>query len=144
MSSKDWTLLVIAAARGKQVSPVQLQKTLFMLSKNLTPDQRQTRRFYTFRAYDYGPFDRVIYDDAAQLRDEGLVLIHPETGTFRQYMALPPGLQRAEELKAQLALPVVEYLDGVAAWARSLSFSDLVRAIYKQYPETKVNSVFRD
>jgi uncharacterized phage-associated protein len=144
MTPKDWTLLVIASARGKPLSPVQLQKTLFLIGKNVTAEKRHSRKFYRFLAYDYGPFDRTIYDDADELRNEGLILIHPETGSFRNYIALPAGIQRAETLRAELDPNIREYLDGVVAWARSLSFNDLIRSIYRRYPETKVNSVFRE
>jgi uncharacterized protein len=113
MNSKDWTLLVIAAAKGKEISPVQLQKTLFLIDRNLSPEQRKTRNFYEFQAYDYGPFNRAIYDDAADLGREGLVLIYPEAGTYRQYIALPAGLERANDLRSQLDPTVTEYLDGV-------------------------------
>ncbi len=95
MTPKDWTLLVIASARGKEVSPVQLQKTLFLIGKNLTPAQRRSATFYNFRAYDYGPFDRTIYDHADELRNEGLILIYPESGSLRGYIALSAGLDRA-------------------------------------------------
>jgi hypothetical protein len=144
MSPKDWTLLVIASAGGKTVSPVQLQKTLFLLGKKLTPTQRHSSKFYKFRAYDYGPFDRTIYDHADELRSEGLILIHPEAGSSRHYVALPAGIDRADQLRAELEPTVTEYLDEVVAWARGLGFNDLVRAIYLEYPETKVNSVFRE
>ena len=143
MTPKDWTLLVIASARGKDVSPVQLQKTLFLIGQNLTSAQRQCAKFYKFRAYDYGPFDRAIYDHADELRNEGLILIYPESGSFRNYVALPAGIERADQLRAELVPPVTDYLDGVVAWARSLSFKELVRAIYEDYPQMKVNSVFQ-
>ncbi|OGA95871.1 MAG: hypothetical protein A3G27_05955 [Betaproteobacteria bacterium RIFCSPLOWO2_12_FULL_66_14] len=144
LNPKDWTLLVVASARGKDVSPVQLQKTLFLLGKNLTPGQRWSTKFYKFRAYDYGPFDRTIYDDAEELRNEGLILIHPETGSFRNYVALPAGIERANQLRDGLKPSVTEYLDEIVTWARGLSFNDLVRAIYREYPEMKANSVFRE
>jgi uncharacterized protein YwgA len=143
MTRKDWTLLVIAAARGKALSPVQLQKTLFLIGANLSDDARRTKRFYNFRAYDYGPFAREIYDDAEQLSREGLVLVYPETGSYRNYIATSAGIQRADELRKDLSGDVVIYVDEVVKWAHSLSFNDLVRAIYQQYPEMKAQSVFR-
>ena len=36
-----------------------------------------------------------------------------------------------------------EYISRVFQWVRALSFEQLVRAIYAQYPEMKENSVFR-
>jgi len=39
---------------------------------------------------------------------------------------------------------VRKYLDDVVEWTRSLSFTELVKAIYQDYPDMKANSVFRD
>ena len=69
MTPKDWTLLVLASAGGP-LSPVQLQKTLFLIDRNLSRAQRGVTRFYNFRAYDYGPFDSAIYTDAVILQTE--------------------------------------------------------------------------
>jgi len=144
MTRKDWALLVIAAAHGKAVSPVQLQKCLFLLGENLGAKERQTSKYYTFRAHDYGPFDRAIYDDAEELELEGLVLIYPEPSqTSRRYHATPAGLEHAQALRKGLGATATDYLDRVVPWARSLRFDELVRAIYRDYPDMKVNSVFR-
>jgi uncharacterized protein YwgA len=143
MTRKDWTLLVIAAARGDAVSPVQLQKSLFLIDRNLSPTSRGTTHFYHFRAYDYGPFDGAIYSDATELALEGFVLVHPESGASRRYIATPTGLSRAETLRKELEGGVVVYLDEVVTWVRRLSFNELVGAIYHHYPEMKANSVFQ-
>jgi uncharacterized protein YwgA len=145
LEGKDWTLLVIAAGKGSTLTPVQLQKSLFLLSRNLTRTQLQVAEFYSFKAYDYGPFNAQIYSDAKQLRDEGLVIIDPMDGArYRDYSATVPGLTSAEQLRTELGAEVRDYLDEVVAWTRSLSFDALVRAIYRDYPEMKANSVFRN
>ena len=144
MRRKDWTLLVIAAARGESVSPVQLQKALFLIAENLTPGQRGTTSFYHFVAYDYGPFDQTAYADAEVLEREGLIRIYSQPYRYRVYVSTPTGSNRAEVLRQELAVEVVEYLDRVVDWVRSLSFNDLVRAIYRSYPQMKVNSVFAE
>ncbi len=143
MTRKDWPLLVIAAAQGKPVSPVQLQKALFLIGQTLPPAQVQTQVFYDFAPYDYGPFDGTVYSDAQQLEREGLVAINFPPFRNREYVATSTGLERAAALRANLAPNVTHYLDEVVQWVRSLSFSDLVRAIYAKYPAMKANSVFR-
>jgi uncharacterized protein YwgA len=75
MTPKDWTLLVIAAADPKPLQPVQLQKSLFLLGRNLSPEQLQVKEFYDFQPYDYGPFCSDIYSNAEKLSDEGLIRI---------------------------------------------------------------------
>jgi len=132
MTPKDWTLLVLASAGGP-LSPVQLQKTLFLIDRNLSRAQRGVTRFYNFRAYDYGPFDSAIYTDAVILQTEGRAMISDSAGPHRQYAVL----RRALEPN------VLEYVDRAARWVRSMPFRELVRAIYAQYPEMRANSVFR-
>jgi uncharacterized protein len=141
---KDWILLTIAAARGESLSPVQLQKSLFLIERNLTGAQRRTRDFYKFTPYDYGPFDSTIYRDAGKLESEGYVsIIQTGNGSYREYAATPDGLRNASELRQQLDEVALDYLDRVVEWTRKLSFGELVSSIYKAYPEMAVNSVFR-
>jgi hypothetical protein len=61
----------------------------------------------------------------------------------RVYRLTASGLQAAAESRAKLNPALVAYLTAVVKWVSSLSFPDLVRAIYKKYPEYKENSVFR-
>jgi len=144
MTRKDWTLLAIAAANGEPVSPVQLQKLLFLLGANLSPQQLGTGVFYHFTPYDYGPFDSAVYLDAEALEREGFVRIETPPGSYREYTATPAGLSRAATLKGQLDPAVSAYLEQTAAWVRSLSFNDLLRAVYRAYPAMKVHSVFQE
>lgn len=139
---QNWTLLVLAAARGGSLPPVKLQKALFLISRDVPADER--RKFYKFRPYDYGPFSRAIYSDAEELEALGLVEIEPsEFARYRLYRATPKGIEFAIEQRSMLRPATVAYLDRMLEWVQSLSFKDLVRAIYKAYPEMRVNSVFR-
>ena len=75
MNRSDWALLAIASADGSSVSPVQLQKALFLLGEDLP--KTKTQSFYEFEPYHYGPFDQAVYSDAEKLSREGLVSIVP-------------------------------------------------------------------
>lgn len=144
LDKKDWLLLVIAAANGESVSPVQLQKGLFLIGRNLEPGQLRSKSFYDFKPYDYGPFDSNIYRDAEQLQAEGdVVITAPSTRTYREYVVTPAGLKKARAVKGQLDATTYDFLLKVVKWVRTLSFSELVRAIYRAYPEMKVKSVFQ-
>ena len=141
LTKKDWTLLAVAAAMGDPLTPVQLQKSLFLLG-----EKRQAvvgQDFYQFEPYSYGPFCRAIYDDAEILEAEGFVRIdRADPGrNWAQYSATVKGLARARELRDEAPTAAVEYLDVAVQWVRSLSFSELVRAIYQEFPEQKKHSV---
>ncbi|MGH7720251.1 MAG: hypothetical protein ACREON_15585 [Gemmatimonadaceae bacterium] len=123
---------------------MQLQKTLFLLGRRLTPEQLRVSKFYEFAPYDYGPFSREVYEDAERLEREGLVQIErPPHTRFNLYAVTPAGLERAAELEEVLAPPVRDYVRSVVAWAMSLTFNQLVSEIYKAYPEMRENSVFQ-
>jgi hypothetical protein len=138
---RDWTLLAIGLAKGRGLSPVQLQKVLFLLGKSLPSDIGSD--FYTFEPYNYGPFDRTVYTDADYLSAVGLVSITSTGSGYSEYAATPEGQSRTEMIKAHAPHRAVAYLGKVIPWAQSLSFSSLVRAIYNKYPEYRVNSVFQ-
>jgi len=141
----DWVLLAIDASSAKSLSPVQLQKALFLFTRNLDSAQRMTSSFYQFEPYDYGPFDRTVYDDAEALEKSGYIVIDcPHSTGRRRYSATAAGSQRAASIRESLRLETREYLDRVVAWMTGLTFNGLVKAIYKEYPEMRVNSVFQD
>jgi len=143
MKRKDWNLLVLAAAEGKPLTPVQLQKILFLIEKNVP--QKQRRDFYNFKPYDYGPFDVVVYQDAEALEQDGFICIRPvPERQWSEYAATPAGLKAAEQLQKGLAPGVKEYIQALVEWASKLSFQEIVSAIYKAYPAYKEKSVFQE
>lgn len=141
---KDWCLLVLAAAQGAPLQPVQLQKSLFLIGENVKPvESGLSVNFYAFEPYDYGPFDSNVYADAEELQREGLAYItqHPHR-SYRQYAATNLGLQRANEIESRLPAGVCEYVRSVVQWALPRSFNEIVRTIYRQYPAQRARSVF--
>jgi uncharacterized protein len=144
MRREDWTLLAISVAGGKGLSPVQLQKTLFLVGRRL-PQGDLGDAFYNFEPYNYGPFDVSIYQDAEMLEGRGLVAIsRSNERRWAQYLPTPDGVRAAGTLRERANPRAVAYLEQVVAWAMRLSFRDLVRAIYAEFPEFRINSVFQD
>lgn len=142
MDRENWTLLTLAAA-DTPLQPVQLQKSLFLLSRNVR-SKVLGRNFYTFEPYDYGPFCKDIYGDTEILEAKNLAKItRPPVSRFNTYSVTPEGSAIADDLRQHLSAKVVDYLDRVVGFVQSVSFSQLVSAIYKAYPEMRKNSVFR-
>ena len=143
MNRQDWLLLVLASTE-KALTPVQLQKSLFLLEKTLS-DNLIGEDYYQFEPYDYGPFDSSVYQDAEVLADEQLTAIVPSiTGRWQEYSIRPEALDRVSEIKKDLPEDVQTYVRNLVNWTQSKSFSQLVRFIYEHYPEYKANSVFQD
>jgi len=143
MKRRDWTLLVLAVAEGKPLTPVQLQKVLFLIGQNVPQEHRP--EFYDFVPYDYGPFDVTVYQDAESLQKDGLACIRPVPGRqWSEYAATRAGLEVAERIKKSLAPWITKYIQALVEWASNLSFQEIVRAIYKAYPAFKKKSVFQE
>jgi len=140
MRKMDWLLLVISSAKNGVLTPVQLQKSLFLikeLDSDLTGDD-----FYVFKPYNYGPFTAEIYRDAEALEMDGLIVISGSPSRFREYSITKEGLCKAGEIKKELAEQAVKFVSEVVAWTQSLTFENLIRAIYTHFPQYKENSVF--
>ncbi len=143
MDRKDWLLLVIAAAEGDLLSPVQLQKSMFLLGK----EQKSAvgKGFYNFIPYAYGPFCVDLYHDAEDLERQGLVSIHLNlSGRWREYRATPAGVERAREIGECTNKQVVDYVSRTVNWIKGMSFHQLVKEIYDKYPAYRKHSVFQD
>jgi uncharacterized protein len=140
--NSDWTLIVLAAAGNRALSPVQLQKALFLLAKECPVEVGDA--FYTFRPYNYGPFSEVVYSDADELVARGLAERLTTSGRrWVEYGATDRGRLQAQKLRTELPVRAVSYIDALVPWVCGLSFEQLVRAIYVSYPEMRANSIFK-
>lgn len=137
MKREDLLLKIIAAAEGQPLNPAQLQKVAFYVGMHFAAELRD---YYEFRKYDYGPFCVDVYRDAEKLEREGMITIsiHPGGG-WRQYAATLAGIRA--ELK-DIPDEISTYIIRKVRWARDLSFPELVRAVYQEFPQFRENSVF--
>jgi uncharacterized protein len=136
-------LAALAAESGSVFAPVQVQKMFFLLDKNVASDLGGKQ--FSFEPYDYGPYDRSVYSELEVLARQCLVSIEAADGAARRkYSLTAAGFDVGQRTLGQLAPRAREYFQRVSAWVRSLGFAELVGAIYQQYPDMKVNSVFRD
>lgn len=137
----DWALLAIFLADEKGLSPVRLQKSLFLLGKEFP--RIVGKNYYEFIPYNYGPFCAKIYDDVGALISKGFV---EEKGiakqTWSEYFITPAGRKYVGQLPLDRIEDARGYLFQVIEWAQGLMFQELISAIYKAYPEYKKHSVF--
>lgn len=142
MKDKDIVLLVISAASGEGLSPVQIQKSLFLIGGSHLPELPAD--FYQFHPYNYGPFNEEIYADADSLVQEGMVFSVPVSGHgWAKYVVTPKGTAKAEEIKKKLSKTLTDFIQVIVDWVSSLSFAELLRAIYRAFPQYRANSVFQ-
>lgn len=142
MKRNEIVLAALAAAEGGAFSPVQVQKLFFLLDRNIA--EHIGGRQFEFEPYDYGPFDSRVYSALEELARDGLVEIESGgSGAARRYLLSERGLGQGREKLNSLPVAATDYMRRAVSFVRSVSFSELVSAIYKAYPEMKVNSVFK-
>lgn len=165
---KDLLLLVLAADDAAPVTGVtRLQKYLYVLQEHngWRPRLKST---YEFQPYDFGPFDDQVYADLDFLENLDLIRKEPageeppaETGEQReasdswatsdpefapweedeeiwQYRLTPKGRQFAERL--HLDASERQAVEDLKSQWNGRPLSELLRWLYKTYPDTAVNS----
>lgn len=143
MEKKELILSALAVGNCDIYTPVQIQKLLFLIDKNVA--QSTGGPFFDFQPYSYGPFDKQICDLLGSLSQEGDVeAIRNPYLKWVKYRLTPKGQKKGEAILNSIDSKAKGYIRKLSEFVRSLSFVELVSAIYKAYPEMRVNSVFQD
>jgi uncharacterized protein len=99
MRREQVALMMLASANGRTFTPAQIQKALFLLSRE-SPELFSESPGYTFRPYDYGPFDSAVYDDIdSSVRRGNAEIIR---GWVRSYRATAAGVEEGKQLLEKL------------------------------------------
>lgn len=142
MDRKGIVLAGLSTGNCGLFTPVQVQKLFFLIDKNLSGRINNGQTFFNFEPYNYGPFDKNVYVTLEDLAGDGYV----ETVTqesWTSYRLTQKGQEEGERILSGLSPEEKGYIKEVSDFVRRLSFSQLVSAIYKAYPEMKVNSAFQ-
>lgn len=141
MQKRELLLAAMSAGGGEEHTPVQVQKLVFLIEQNVAADLGGST--FDFVPYDYGPFDSSLYEVLRQLEAEGLATATVTSRGWKKYSLTPEGQRRGAEVLDSTPARASNYIRQVSAFVLRLSFADLVSAVYKAYPDMKVNSVFR-
>jgi hypothetical protein len=142
MTRQEFMLAVLASGGGQEHSPVQLQKLFFLLDK--TVPERIGGPQFNFQPYDYGPFDKAVFEDLRALAARDLVSISTPTNGPHIYRPTPQGFSEGSGLLGQFPAGTADYIRQLSAWVCQQSFASLVSGIYQQFPEMKSRSVFTE
>lgn len=126
--------------KSETLAPVQVQKLLFLIDREAA--SLLGGPFFAFEPYDFGPFDRAVYDTLDFLLREQLVFVDHNFRP-RRYGLTTAGYERGLQELADLDQSSRSYLREITTWVLRLNFSQLVTAIYKKYPEMKAKSIFK-
>jgi hypothetical protein len=140
MDRPELILTAMVPGGAHRYTPVQIQKLLFLIDRQIP--QHVGGPHFHFEAYHYGPFDRTIYWELERLAAQGFVSIDQACAP-RTFTLTPEGLSRGTILLNGLQEPIKDFIIRTCAFVVSQSFSSLVSAIYKAFPEMRENSVFQ-
>lgn len=140
MDTEDLILAALSPGGGYKYSPVQVQKLFFLIDRQI-PDEIGGPHFQ-FEPYHYGPFDRAVYQQLEHLAARGLVVID-STGTPRTFALTPEGEAFGKAALVGAPERGRNFIQRASEFVRNQSFSSLVSAIYKAFPDMRVNSVFQ-
>ena len=138
---KSEMILLAMSALGEihAFTPSQIQKLMFIIDREAKLNEGAT---FEFVPYDYGPFDKEVYNELKALQLQGLVRIKP-LNTYRTYALTEQGMARGLEIAKMLTEEKKKYLHDICEWVASVDFGVLISSVYSLYPEMAVNSVFR-
>jgi hypothetical protein len=128
-----------AAGQNATFTPVQVQKLFFLLDREAS--HLINGPHFTFRPYDYGPFDSDVYSTLDSLERHGLAAVVADR--YRLYVLTAEGFADGQRVLLSLPTETREFIRKTARWVKALNFQQLVAAIYRRYPEMKANSIFQ-
>lgn len=141
MNKREMILIAFAPAKGAVHTPVQVQKLLFLIDREIS--EFTGGPHFNFQPYNYGPFDETVYDEIMTLvKDDYIEIV--QGMSWNSYRLTKKGQNEGDKLLSSLEPKAKNFIEEVSELVQSLSFSQLVSAIYKAYPDMKVNSVFQD
>ena len=141
-SRDSWVLAGMTATGKSSLRPVHVQKLFFLLDERVAVGLGD--RFFSFQPYDYGPFDKAVYESLESLGDAGLVEITSTSSGLRSYELTATGRARGTAELSKLPAPTQDKIRSLAEWVAGQDFASLVSAVYKAYPAMRANSVFVD
>ena len=133
-------VLAAMAAGGPRASffPIQLQKLLFLIDREI--HEFVNGPHFHFIPYNYGPFDKDIYIEINILIRKGEVDANAEE-RYPSYFLTGSGTLSGINALNGFPEPASQYMQEAAAWVRSLTFKQLLAAIYAYFPDMAINSV---
>jgi hypothetical protein len=141
MTRDELILAAMAPGGGYGYTPVQMQKLLFLIDRQIPAHVGGPH--FNFIPYHYGPFDRAVYFQLDRLAGEGSITVD-HTSSPRTFQLTPAGLGKGTMVLSALSPPIQDFITRTSHFVRTQSFSSLVSAIYKAFPEMRENSVFQN
>lgn len=136
MKKREWLLLAI----HDRMEPIQIQKSLFKFSMESRAPKEE---LYDFVPYNWGPMNLEIYDDLAELREQGTIEFIPSGRGWNVYRLTASGKDRENKIRKKANPKLLARLDGIRDYVNSRNFGKLLEDVYHDYPDYAEMSLFR-
>lgn len=142
MQKQDWLLVYLSLPSKSEtnlIDPIRIMKGLFLFRMEF---KDKLKDFYDYKPYLYGPCSFEIYNDLLGLQLKGLVDDYSQPlSRWSYYRLTEKGQEQASILIKNVSSELLARLKAIKIKVTSLSFLELLREIYKEYPEYAQNSV---
>jgi hypothetical protein len=140
---QELILAALASRPGHNFAPVQVQKLFFLLDENIAAAMGGKQ--FAFEPYDYGPFDKAVYQELDALAHGGYVQVahYGASAGSRRYALTVDGQEIGRAVLARLDRDTQAFVARLTEWVCTMSFAQLVGSIYRAYPHMRVNSIFQ-
>jgi len=131
-------LLDISIDDNALMSSIQIMKSLFLVKNELN-----LRDFYEFEPYLYGPCSFEVYTNLIILSDEKLIDEVKTPFSWNYYKTTPKGSEIAKHISSKIDKNLVKKMQEIKKLVLGMNFIELLEYVYKKYPESAINSIFR-
>lgn len=142
MEKKEWLIVYLSlpcTGEPNLIDPIRIMKGLFLFKMEF---KEKLKDFYEYNPYLYGPCSFEIYRDLTELQLKGIVDSYsPPSYRWSYYRLTEKGHKWAKSLIKGAPIEFLERLKTIKIKITSLSFLDLLREVYKKYPDYAQNSV---
>lgn len=136
MNPDDFLLACLYPLDGAPIGIMQLQKLPFLLIRGCPPGSFGEKPPFEFEIGDYGPRDPHIQDIAVCLEMIGcMFFLHAPGTTPNRYALSVKGQRRAQPHFLSMTEPQRKLATSLARWILPLSFTEIVAAVRKAYPD---------
>lgn len=142
MEKRDWLLVYISLLAEKGINfmdPIRIMKGLFLFKMS---SKEKIKEFYKFKPYLYGPCSFEIYSDLLRLQLEGKIAEYKApSSNWNYYRVTDKGKRNANDILKKVSSELVELMKSIKQKLMDLSFLELLKEVYRKYPEYAQNSV---
>ncbi|QTF71143.1 hypothetical protein [Arthrobacter woluwensis] len=151
----------VASARDRVNGITRLEKLIYLVEKETSVSDSVARGQLRFKAYNFGPFSKDVYEAVELLEEAGLVteerVVDGQTIDSMEDVSVTGAVEADEYVERRFAVTehgrfvanllaqhhpaVVEQLTGIKDKYAERSLSGLIRYVYQTYPDSAKNSV---